>query len=135
MVLLDDRRVPVIIGLEEASLRMSSGGSEIGEWANGEYAIDHRGDGVYTITAENEALEFVPANPALFAAGLAPGPVPVAVESPEMPTGAPTVEATNARTFDDSDTPPPKPATVAVFYTIATGTALLGLWALLSLFI
>ena len=53
---LDDNQIPVIIGFEDACLRMSSGGREIGEWAEGEYSIDYQGGSVYTITAENEAL-------------------------------------------------------------------------------
>ena len=127
MVRLNDQQVPVIIGFQENSLRMSSGGEEIGEWAEGDYSIDHAGEGLYTITAENEQLQFAPSNPTLFAAGLGEGVEPlVSDESPAQakPTGT---EVTN------DEAPLPKKATMMGFYALAAVTAGLGLWALVSL--
>lgn len=135
VVVLDEKQVPVIIGLEGDRLRMSSGGAEIGEWARGEYAIDDRGDGIYTITAENESLEFVPTNPSLFAAELGLATVPSLHEAADSSRRDSGPEASSARSFDDSDTPAPKATTVAAFYVLAAGTAFLGLWALFSLIV
>ena len=130
VVTLDDDAVPVIIGLEDDRIRMSSGGAEIGEWVEGEYSIDSEGDGVYTITAENESLRFLPADPLLFAAGLNGGSAPVP-ETPEEPTGPP--RSSEAASTDDA--PEPKALAIGVFYALAGITSALGLWALVSLFV
>jgi hypothetical protein len=134
---LDDNQISVIIGFEEDGIRMSSGGKEIGEWAEGEYSIDHNGGGVYTITAESEALQFVPNNPSLFAARLNGGapPIPQAVteHSETEPVLSTTVEETAPRENRD-EAPPPKPVTLVVFYALAGITVALGLWAVVSLF-
>lgn len=130
VVTLDDVDVPVIIGLEEDRIRMSSGGAEIGEWADGEYSIDVADNGAYTITAENESLRFTPTDPLLFAAGLNGGSTPLP-ESSEEPAGPPRV----AQTAPDGDAPEPKAITVGVFYALAGVTGALGLWALVSLFV
>lgn len=134
---LDDKQIPVIIGFEDTGIRMSSGGAEIGEWAEDEYSIDHDGGGVYTITAESEALQFVPNNPSLFAEQLSAGVAPIAepvAEHPETETTLPdTVEESAGRESRDV-APPPKPVALVAFYALAAVTAALGLWALVSLF-
>lgn len=135
IVTVEDNQVPVIIGLEEDRIRMSSGGAEIGEWVEGEYSIDQDGDGSYTITAEDESLRFVPTNPALFAAGLhmePPAPPSTPNGHPEQASGArpPIPQGT-----DDRDVPEPKTITLGVFYALAGLTAMLGLWALVSLLV
>lgn len=131
---LDDSQVSVIVGFEENGIRLSAGGAEIGEWRDGEYRIDHRGDGVYAITAENETLRFLPADPGLFAAHLEEAKIVVVQAEPPKtpgearhaapPTPPPSVEA-----------PPPRPLTRVAFYALAALTAGLGLWALTSLFV
>jgi hypothetical protein len=134
---LDDNQISVIIGFENAGIRMSSGGSEIGEWAEGEYSIDHNGGGVYTITAESEALQFVPNNPRLFAARLngevAPNPEPVAEHSETESVLSEAVEEL-ARPENRDEAPPPKPMTMVIFYALTGVTVALGLWAVVSLF-
>jgi hypothetical protein len=140
VVTVDDDSVAVIIGFEEERLRMSAGGAEIGEWASGEYSIDHDGEGVYTITAENETLRFIPNSPSLFAARVNGNIAPV--PSNELPTrdaavmsdaaAAPTT--TEPKHIDNDEAPLPRPTTLVAFYALAGVTATLGLWALLSLF-
>jgi hypothetical protein len=136
VVNLDDNQISVIIGLEHAVLRMSSGGAEIGEWAEGEYSIDHDGDGVYTITAEGEALQFIPNNPGLFAATLngevTPIPERVTEQHETEDIGPEKVEESAPQESPDV-APPPKPVTRIAFYALAGVTASLGLWAVMSL--
>lgn len=133
---LDNNKISVIIGFEDTRVRMSSGGAEIGDWAEGEYSIDHNGDGIYTITAESETLEFVPNNPRLFAAQLsgeaAAIPEPVTDQS-ETEDTVPTTAEEPARSEDRDAAPPPKPVTRAAFYALSGVTLVLGLWALVSL--
>ena len=133
VISLNDADVPVIVGVEESGIRMSSGGSEIGEWPIGEFSIDHDGQGVYTITAENETLRFVPNEPASFAAGLRMDETPVSeTEVLEVET-VPELDAPVAPEADDL-VPEPRPLTRLVFYVVAAGTAIMGMWALVSLF-
>ncbi len=63
---IEDDKVPVTVDLD-GSLRLSANGTEIGEWSPGEFYITDDGDGVYTITAENEVLTFIPSDPEIFA--------------------------------------------------------------------
>lgn len=133
---LDNNRISVIISFEDAALRMSSGGAEIGEWAEGEYSLDHDGEGVYTITAEGEALEFIPNNPGLFAARLngEVTPIPERVtEQHETENVGPEKVEESAPQENPDEAPPPKPATRVAFYALAGVTASLGLWAVMSL--
>ncbi|MCI0424691.1 MAG: hypothetical protein L0Z49_05270 [Actinobacteria bacterium] len=126
VITIEGDRVPVIVGVEPDRLRLSANGTEIGEWVAGEFKIDHRGDGVYTITADDETIEFVPNRPDLFAAGVGRGEAVersrVADPEPEPVLG----------TGDDT-VPPPQALTRALFYTLAGTTAALGLWALYRL--
>ncbi|MFB3051232.1 MAG: hypothetical protein ACE1Z0_04515 [Acidimicrobiia bacterium] len=134
---LDDNQIPVIIGFEDACLRMSSGGREIGEWAEGEYSIDYQGGSVYTITAENEALQFVPNNPSLFAAGLSGGVAPIPQSGAEHSETADLLSETAeepARRENREIAPPPKLWTLVAFYALVGVTIALGLWAALSIF-
>jgi hypothetical protein len=131
VVTVNDDEVPVIIGLEESGIRMSTNGFEIGEWAVGEYSIDHRGDGVYTITADNESLRFVPNRPDLFAAGVGHPRIEDLGQSVEEAPGRHLAEP--AVESPDDGAAAPRPLTRALFYTLAGTTAALGLWALLRL--
>ncbi|MEE9177248.1 MAG: hypothetical protein V3U46_02345 [Acidimicrobiia bacterium] len=133
---LDDNQISVIVGFEDAVLRMSSGGAEIGEWAEGDYSIDHDGEGVYTITAEGEALEFIPNNPGLFAATLKGEVTPIperATKQYETEDIGPERVKESAPLESPDVAPPPKPVTRLAFYALAGVTASLGLWAVMSL--
>lgn len=132
VVTLNQDQLPVIIGVEDDSLRMSSGGTEIGEWPKGEYSISDEGDGVYTITAEDERMQFVPNNPTLFAVGLNGGAAPVT--APDVPTpGEPEHAAIADQDKSIDEAPPAKPVTRLLFYVLSGVTAALGLWAMVSL--
>jgi hypothetical protein len=129
VITIDESRVPVIVGVEPDTLRLSANGTEIGEWSSGEFSISERGQGVYAITADNETIEFVPNRPDLFAAGVGrPAPTP----RTEAPDTAPLAAVTEPAAGDE--VPPPQPMTRALFYTLAGTTAALGLWALYNLF-
>ncbi|MGH8946656.1 MAG: hypothetical protein ACRDVL_10965 [Acidimicrobiia bacterium] len=139
IVSLDEDVVQVIIDLDPDRVYLRAGDLEIGDWAAGECAIAALGDGAYSITAENQSLRFVPRNPRLFQDGLNHGtgygmsapPQPGAGDhhggrhTKSPPRGAPSVKETEA--------PPPKPLTVALFYALAAATGALGIWALLSI--
>jgi hypothetical protein len=135
VVTFEDASVPVIIGLQDDGLSMSSGGAEIGLWSNGEYSIDPTDDGAYTITAENETLRFVPTNPSLFAAGVGiavPPPPDTEFETAPEPQ---LMRDTSSGELRNGEAPAPKTTTLAAFYVLAVVTAGLGLWALVSLFL
>ena len=83
LVNVDGENVHVVLALEEETVRLSAQGTEIGEWPVAECSIDHMGEGVYTITANNESLRFVPNDPGLFALRLN-GTRPSIAEIPEV---------------------------------------------------
>lgn len=124
--------IPVIVELHDDYVRMSAGGAEIGHWPADECAIAHVGDTVYTITAENETLRFVPNQPALFA-----GAVNGALGTPAVgtPTVATPPEPDPAPERDDGvrEAPPPKPLTMGLFYALCVATAALAIWSLISI--
>jgi hypothetical protein len=136
VVTFDDTNVPVIIGLQEDGISMSSGGAEIGQWSEGEFSIDPTEDGAYAITAENETLRFVPTNPSLFAAGIGVGVAPPIQqeESHGAPDHAPPRPQAGGE-LKNGEAPAPKTLTRVAFYVLAAITAALGLWALVSLFL
>lgn len=137
VVSFDDTDVPVIIGLQDDGLRMSSGGAEIGQWGEGEFSINPAGDGTYDITAENETLRFVPSNPSLFAAGVgvAVAPPPPSPKVDETPVVVTPTRAAASGELDNGVAPAPRTITLVAFYSLAVATAGLGLWALVSLFL
>ncbi len=53
VVTTEEDDVQVILGVDEDKIRLSAGGSEIGEWSAEECSIEAVGDGTFTITAEN----------------------------------------------------------------------------------
>lgn len=124
LVTVNEDQVPVIIGLEDDGIRMSTNGTEIGEWSTGQFKIDHRGDGVYTITADDESLLFKPNRPDLFAVGIG---------NPLVAEPAPVAEAVSNVDEPVLEQSAPKPITRALFYTLAGTTGALGLWALIKL--
>lgn len=119
--------VPVIIGVEDDGIRMSTNGTEIGEWSPGEFSIDHRGEGVYTITADNESLMFMPNRPDLFAVGLGR---PVEIGKLEAVPAAERVVRTPTPGLEANSL---NPITRALFYSLAGTTGALGIWALIKL--
>ena len=129
VVTLDEADVEVILGLDEDRIRLSAGGTEIGDWSAEECSIADSGEGVFTITAENESLQFTPASPSDFAAEIKRGQV----ESPAsgvVDEEPPHEEEPSSGEHDFEDA---KPMTMALFYALAGVTAILGLWALATL--
>jgi hypothetical protein len=87
-------------------------------------------DSIYSITAEDETLRFVPNQPSLFAAAVNDGTrhaVPVVGSSFETD---PEPEPVATR---DREAPPPKPLTMGLFYALCLVTAALALWSLVSM--
>lgn len=125
---IEEGDVHVILGVSADRVTMSSNGAEIGAWPARDVSVNRVGNGVYTITAENESLRFVPNDPSLFALGFdeetessIPIPGPRQVEEPRTP--------------DITDAPPPLPLTRVLFYSLAGVTGVLGLWALVSMLV
>lgn len=119
VVTLDETKISVDLGLDGDTIKLIVDGNEVGVWSPDECSIENVDDGVYTINAENESLLFVPSDPAGFAEGLNGGrePEPVSSES----------------SGQHRQVPPPRPVTMVLFYVLSAVTALLGLWALVSL--
>lgn len=134
VVSLDEDDVQVILGVDDHRIRLSAGGMEIGDWDIDDCSINEVGGGVFAITAENETLQFMPASPTMFAAAMNGGsisiPAPTSVAVEEV-TPRPGVKTSSAM----EEGPAPRPVTMIAFYALATVTAALGLWALISLFV
>lgn len=127
IVSLADDDIPVIVELDGHRVRLSASGTEIGEWPAEEISITHMGDTVYTITAENETLRFVPNQPSLFAAA-----VNGAGENSSVPL--PPEQVSKHRPDDGvREAPPPKPLTMGLFYALCLVTATLAIWSLVSI--
>lgn len=126
VVLLDGEKVPVILGVEEDGIRLSSNGTEIGEWNLGEYRLEAAGADTFVIAADDDSLTFVPHRPDAFARTV--GIVPT-IPEPEAPASEPKREPVPP----GREAPPPRPLTKALFYTLAGTTVLLGLWAIVQL--
>ncbi|HEX6946786.1 MAG TPA: hypothetical protein VF246_05510 [Acidimicrobiia bacterium] len=126
---LDDSEIPVILAVEEDRIRLSSSGTEIGEWQVGEYEITPGDRGTYLISADGDTVTFRPFRPEAFARAVG---ITTASASPTP------AQSTAGPTMADDDhhpeAPPPRPLTRALFLTLAGITALLGVWALLLLF-
>lgn len=132
VVTLADQEVPVIVELGDEHVRMSASGTEIGHWPADECEITHVEDMVYSITAENETLRFVPNQPSLFAAAVTgvPGASPADPPSPTTPDEpAETADSAGIR----REAPAPKPLTMGLFYALCLVTAALAGWALVSI--
>lgn len=128
VVTVADADIPVIVELDEERIRLSASGTEIGEWRADECHIAHVSDSTFSISAEDETLEFVPNQPSLFAAavnGGAPDPAPVAM--PPEPEEE-TMPADGVR-----EAPPPQPLTMGLFYALCLITAALAVWSLISI--
>lgn len=126
VVTLAEDEIPVILELGESHVRLSASGTEIGEWASDECQIAHVDDTTYTITVEDEILEFVPNQPGLFAS---------AVNSDAEGAALPLPPAQPLPTQSDGieEAPPAKPLTMGLFYALCLLTAGLALWSLISI--
>lgn len=130
VVTLDESDVPVVVELGDDHVRLSASGTEIGEWPADECHIAHVTDSVYSITAEDETLRFVPNQPSLFAAAVNGGTkhaIPVAGSSLEAE------QETEPVATCDREAPPPKPLTMGLFYALCLITAALAVWSLVSM--
>ena len=127
VVELDGEQIPVILGVEEGGISLSSNGTEIGEWTEDEYRLEALGADSFRIAADDDALTFRPYRPDAFARTVgivreAPVPSPARTAPAPAPTGDGVPTA-----------PPPKPLTRALFLTLAGTTAFIGVWALVQL--
>ena len=130
VVTIDEDDVQVILGMDDDKIRLSAGGQEIGQWSADDSSIDPVGDGVFTITAENETLTFVPNSPTSFTAAINGGSVLV-----QEPNKASTVseEVLVGESPLKEDLPNAGSLTMVAFYALAAITAALGLWALVAI--
>jgi hypothetical protein len=138
IVSLEQDEVEVVIDLHPDRVHLRAGTVEVGDWGADECTIAHLGEGVYSITAENTSLRFLPRNPRLFEDGLNHGtgyglsPAKDAGESADK-HGRHVKVVPQARGAKETEAPAPKPLTVALFYGLATLTAALAIWALLTI--
>lgn len=129
VVTLADDQIPVIVELDDEHVRLSASGTEIGKWPADECRIDTVDDTTYTITAEDETLEFVPSQPRLFAAALNGG----SEEAIDTPVRQPQPGAEPVSNNDPAEAPPPKPLTMGLFYALCFVTAVLAIWSLITI--
>lgn len=122
VVSVNDGDIGVILDVAEDRIRLSAGGSEIGEWGAEECVIELVEDGVYRITAENESLRFVPNQPSLFAQ---------AVGADEFESHAPARIVQELGS--DQRTPDEGRMTRILIWAAAIVAGFLGIWALASL--
>lgn len=161
VVTLAEAHIPVMVELEDGHVRLSASGREIGQWRTDECEIVQVEDGAYNISAENETLHFVPNQPTLFAAAVDEGqrrleraralpPEPVDDPAPaakielhtETATTEPEAEGEPAGAGPDTEVvgddgiveaPPPRALTLALFYALCALTAVMGVWAIVSM--
>ncbi len=127
VVTLADDDIPVIVELDDDHVRMSASGKEIGQWPADQITITHLADTTYTITAEDETLQFVPNQPSLFAAAVnGAGEKTRVPSSPKPVSGDPTGDRVR-------EAPPPRPLTMGLFYALCVTTAALAVWSLVSM--
>ena len=139
IVSLDQDEIEVIIGLDPDRVHLRAGELEIGDWAPEECFIAYLGEGVYSITAENESLRFVPRDARMFKEGLnhgtgyglSPAPDP---EAPERRQGRHARRVETPPGVLEGEAPPPKPLTRILFYALTAATTALGVWAGISIF-
>lgn len=128
VVTIADDEIPVIVELDEDSVRLSASGKEIGQWPADKCSIDHLVDTTYSITAEDETIEFVPTQPDLFAAAVNGASEHPAVPLPPEPDPDPAPTEDGIR-----EAPPAKPLTMGLFYALCFVTAGLAVWSLISI--
>lgn len=133
IVTLEDAEIPVVVRFDSKVLQLTSNGAHIGEWAPGEYVIDQVADGVYSITAENESLHFIPSQPRHFAEQLTTemrGRGAVG----SMALGRHLAASDMADSTVEAHAPSINPLAKLGFYALSAMTAGLGLWAFVSIF-
>jgi len=121
--------IPVIVELDDDTVRLSASGTEIGQWPKSECEIRHLGDSTYAIEAEDESLSFVPSQPSLFAAAVNGGASSTLPRAPSAAGPTPSPAPTPAV----AEAPPPKPVTMALFYALCVLTAGLAIWSIISM--
>lgn len=130
VVTLNENDVPVMVELGDDHVRLSASGTEIGEWPSDECHIAHVTDSIYSITAEDETLQFVPNQPTLFAAAVHGNGRD---QTPAARAPAETEAEREAPVTGNREAPPPRPLTMVLFYALCVGTAALALWSLVSM--
>ncbi|MDX1469198.1 MAG: hypothetical protein R3258_07645 [Acidimicrobiia bacterium] len=118
---MNDGDVGVIVAIEDDRIRLSVGASEIGEWDVDECDIQRLDEGVFSISAEDEALRFLPNQPQLFQQAVGarlPRPQPATPASRRM---------LKSETLEESL----RGKLITVVAAVIAGA--LGIWALLSL--
>ncbi len=128
VVELDGEQIPVILGVEEDGIRLSSNGTEIGEWSQDEYRLEPHGTDTFVIAADDDALTFRPFRPDAFARS-----VGIVRDKPVETKAHPATAASPHRGDGIQEAPPPKPLTRALFLTLAGTTAFVGIWALIQI--
>ncbi|HWB88310.1 MAG TPA: hypothetical protein VG872_03780 [Acidimicrobiia bacterium] len=126
VVTLADDEIPVIVELDEQHIRMSAAGTEIGEWRTEDCQIVHLSDSTYAITAEDESLQFVPNQPALFAAAVGRDRSPSVARAPAPEEPEQTGEAPR-------EAPPAQPLTMGLFYALCVVTMAMAVWSLVTI--
>lgn len=122
VISVKDGEIGVIVAIDGDRVRLSAGGNEIGEWDVDDCLIQRVEDGVFSITAEEESLRFVPNEPTLFQRA-------VAAEQSNPEPAAPVVERIGSRSsLSDDDAPR---LFLIVAGLVAGG---LGIWALFAIF-
>ena len=128
VVTVADDEIPVIVELDDERIRLSASGREIGDWRNDECQISHLSDTTFTISAEDEVLEFTPNQPSLFATAVNGGLVP----EPEV-ARPPEPEMSSTPSDGAPEAPPAKPLTMGLFYALCAATAGLAIWSLVTI--
>lgn len=122
VVTIDNDEIRVIVELDDEVVRLTAGGTEIGQWHPDECEITRVAESTYTIEAEDEVLQFVPSQPKLFAAALNDETVTPPIDPVPDDTAAVSEEAAA-----------PQPLTMGLFYGLCFLTAALAVWALVSI--
>ena len=133
VVTLDESDIPVIVELGHDHVRLSASGTEIGQWPTHECHIAHVTDSIYSITAEDETLQFVPNQPSLFAAAVNGGSRHAGSLAGPKETQEETPTETEGPAVRGREAPPPKPLTMGLFYSLCVTTAAMAVWSLISL--
>ena len=133
VVTLAEDDIPVIIELNDGHVRLSAAGTEIGDWPADECEISHINETVFTISAEDETIWFVPNQPSRFAAAVNGGLTrPAAVALPPEPAEKSTT-LSGPVGVEVREAPAPKPLTMGFFYALCLVTAGLAVWSLISI--
>ena len=133
VVTLAEDDIPVIIELNDGHVRLTASGTEIGDWPADECEISHVNETVFTISAEDETIWFVPSQPSRFAAAVNGGLTrPKTVALPPEPSAEPppTPEPSGVVV---REAPAPTPLTMGLFYGLCVLTAGLAVWSLISI--